>query len=137
VAMSAARNVAAAFAAPATPTWTRIASEGASFTVSGTQTVRYGAGSSWIQRSVTSSGQCTNAFFGSDPAWGVTKSCEVLSGGSGPTAYLLSTSVSGSGSVTSAPAGIHCGTACSASFASGTSVTLTAPAAAPPVARSR
>jgi hypothetical protein len=130
VAMSAARNVAAAFAAPATPTWTRIAGEGASFTVSGTQTVRYGAGSSWIQRSVTSSGQCTNAFFGSDPAWGVTKSCELLSGGSGTTSYLLSTTVSGSGTVTSSPAGINCGSACSASYASGASVTLTATPAA-------
>lgn len=111
---------------PSQSTWTRIASEGASFTVNGTQTVRYGAGSSWIQRSVTNSGQCTNAFFGSDPAWGVLKSCELLSGASGPTSYLLSTVVSGSGTVTSAPSGIHCGSTCSASFASGSSVTLTA-----------
>ena len=130
VSMSAARNVTAAFVRAGVPTWTRIANEGASFTVSGTQTVRYGAGSSWIQRSVTNSGQCTNAFFGSDPAWGIAKTCEVLSGASGPTSYLLSTSVSGSGSVTSAPSGINCGTACSASFAPGTSVTLTATPAA-------
>ncbi|HEY2311042.1 MAG TPA: hypothetical protein VGH46_08005 [Gaiellaceae bacterium] len=34
----------------------------------------------------------------------------------------------GSGSVTSSPAGIDCGSTCSASFASGTSVTLTAAA---------
>ena len=115
---------------PPQSTWTRIASEGASFTVNGTQTVRYGAGTSWIQRSVTNSGQCTNAFFGSDPAWGVLKSCEVMSGASGPTSYLLSTVVSGSGTVTSAPSGIHCGSTCSASFASGSSVTLTATPAA-------
>jgi len=36
----------------------------------------------------------------------------------------------GSGTVTSSPAGIDCGSTCSASFASGTSVTLTASAAA-------
>src|SRR5207245_2632375 len=42
--------------------------------------------------------------------------------------YTLSVTPAGSGSgtVTSSPAGIECGAACSASFASGTSVTLTA-----------
>jgi hypothetical protein len=40
--------------------------------------------------------------------------------------YLLSVSVSGSGSVTSSPSGIHCGSTCSASYGSGTGVTLTA-----------
>lgn len=60
-----------------TTTWTRIASEGQSFTVNGSQTVRYGAGSSWLTRSVTNSGQCTNSFFGGDPAYGVVKQCEV------------------------------------------------------------
>jgi uncharacterized repeat protein (TIGR02543 family) len=39
--------------------------------------------------------------------------------------YTLTVSKSGAGSVTSSPAGINCGTACSASYASGTSVTLT------------
>ena len=40
--------------------------------------------------------------------------------------YTLSVTTSGSGTVTSAPSGIICGTSCSASYASGTSVTLTA-----------
>jgi uncharacterized repeat protein (TIGR02543 family) len=40
--------------------------------------------------------------------------------------YGLTVSKSGSGTVTSAPAGISCGTTCSASYARGTSVTLTA-----------
>jgi hypothetical protein len=46
--------------------------------------------------------------------------------------YLLSVTKSGSGSgtVTSSPAGINCGTTCSASFKSGTSVSLTARPAA-------
>ena len=61
----------------ATPTWTRIAREGQSFTVSGTQTVRYGANSSWIQKSVTGTGQCTNAYFGRDPLYGVVKACDL------------------------------------------------------------
>jgi endo-1,4-beta-xylanase len=41
-------------------------------------------------------------------------------------ALTVTKSGSGSGTVTSAPAGINCGSTCSAGFASGTSVTLTA-----------
>jgi len=40
--------------------------------------------------------------------------------------YLLTATRSGAGTVTSTPAGIDCGATCSVSFASGTSVTLTA-----------
>ncbi len=40
--------------------------------------------------------------------------------------YALSVAVTGSGTVTSSPAGIQCGTACSASYAGNASVTLTA-----------
>ncbi len=43
-----------------------------------------------------------------------------------PSSAQLSVTVSGSGTVTSSPAGINCPTACSASFSNGTSVTLTA-----------
>src|SRR5205085_1930231 len=68
-----------------TPTWQMIAWENQSFTVSGTQTVRYGANASWITRSVTNGGTCTNAFFGSDPAFGIGKTCQVATGGSTPT----------------------------------------------------
>ena len=46
------------------------------------------------------------------------------------TSHLLSASVSGSGTITSVPSGISCGSACSANFTSGTSVTLTATPAA-------
>ncbi len=59
------------------PAWTRIAGEGEGFSVSGTQTVRYGSGSSWITRSVSGSGACTNTFFGNDPLVGVGKQCEI------------------------------------------------------------
>ena len=43
-----------------------------------------------------------------------------------PTSYPLSISNSGNGIITSTPLGINCGSTCSASFNSGTSVTLTA-----------
>lgn len=43
-----------------------------------------------------------------------------------PSKYTLSVTRSGPGSITSKPSGISCGTACSASFATGSSVTLTA-----------
>ena len=58
-------------------TWTRIASERQTFTVSGTQTVRYGSGTSWLTKSVTGSGTCANAFFGGDPIAGTAKACDV------------------------------------------------------------
>ena len=56
-------------------TLTRIADEGGTFTVSATGTVRYGAGTTFVEKSVTDSGQCTNEFFGSDPAFGTVKAC--------------------------------------------------------------
>ncbi len=60
--------------------------------------------------------------------------CGGGAGGSGTAAstapaslgVTLSLSVSGSGTVTSSPAGIDCGSTCSASFSSGTQITLTA-----------
>ncbi len=68
--------------------WTAVAIEGAPFTVSGTQTVRFGAGTTWIEKSVTGSGQCTNAFFGRDPLVGVLKGCEVNGDTPPPTAVV-------------------------------------------------
>jgi len=64
--------------APDTPAgWTAIAVEGQSFAVNGTQTVRFGTAESWVQRVVTGGGWCTNEFFGSDPAFGFGKQCDV------------------------------------------------------------
>ena len=60
-------------------TWTRIAGEWASFTVGTAQTVRFGTGRQWVQKTVNGTGQCTSAFFGTDPAFGVVKQCELLS----------------------------------------------------------
>ncbi|EWS55934.1 heparin lyase I family protein [Methylibium sp. T29] len=59
-------------------TYTHLAYEKYPFSVTGTQIVRYGSGSTWISRSVTGSGQCTNQFFGKDPLPAVYKRCELL-----------------------------------------------------------
>lgn len=67
-----------ATAPAATSSWTKVAAEWAYFTVSGTKTVRYGAGTKWVQKLVTNSAMCTNSWFGSDPAPTIVKSCEVL-----------------------------------------------------------
>ncbi|WP_156466652.1 polysaccharide lyase [Methylibium sp. Root1272] len=64
-------------AAPA-GTYTHLAYEKYPFSVTGTQVVRFGSGSTWISRSVTGSGQCTNQFFGKDPLPAVYKRCELL-----------------------------------------------------------
>ncbi len=56
----------------------RVAKENQNFLVTGTMTVRYGAGSAWITKQVTDAGSCTNDYFRKDPAFGIVKSCEVL-----------------------------------------------------------
>jgi serine protease len=65
--------------AAASVAWAVIAVEGQSFALSGTQTVRYGIGSTWISRSLSGGGQCTNEFFGNDPLVGIVKQCEAAS----------------------------------------------------------
>ena len=65
-------------ASTATGTWIKIADEGNPFSVSGTQTVRFGAGANWVQRLVTGGGSCDRTFFGSDPAEGTYKECDLL-----------------------------------------------------------
>src|SRR5205823_3888644 len=72
-------SAAALSAVAADGSWTQIAWENQSFSVSGTQTVRYGTNGAWITKTVTGSGQCSNAFFGSDPAYGIGKVCQVSS----------------------------------------------------------
>ncbi len=62
--------------------WTKIADERTSFTVSGTQVVRYGIDSRWVEKTLTDEGYCGNAFFGRDPAKGIVKRCEVRAFGS-------------------------------------------------------
>jgi uncharacterized protein (DUF1800 family) len=66
------------YAAPTSTTGgtlTKIANENENFTVTGTATVRFGAGTTFIEKTVTGPGQCTNDFFGNDPVVGTAKAC--------------------------------------------------------------
>jgi hypothetical protein len=64
--------------------WTQIAVENQSFSITGTQTVRYGTGTTWIEQTVTGTGLCSNGYFGRDPLYGIVKACEVASETSPP-----------------------------------------------------
>lgn len=83
---------------PPASQWVRIAGEGQSFSVVGTRLVRYGADTRWVQRNVTGSGQCNNAFFGSDPARNTVKVCEVqqTSSNQAPVATIAAPAAGGS-----------------------------------------
>jgi len=71
--------------------WTSIASEYQSFTLTASATVRYGAGTSWTQKTLDAGTYtCSNALFG-DPASGYAKHCEVLSSNSGSVAPISAT----------------------------------------------
>jgi hypothetical protein len=61
-----------------TVTWTACASEWGTCTFSGTRDVRYGAGTTFVSRTLTGSTSCSNAVFG-DPTPGVAKSCSYSS----------------------------------------------------------
>ncbi len=67
--------------APATPpagtSWSKVAAEGQTFALSGAAVVRFGAGGAWLSKTVNGTVSCTNAFFGSDPAVGIVKQCDL------------------------------------------------------------
>lgn len=67
---------AAQASAATTGQWSFCANENGHCIFTGTQTVRYGAGNNFVQRSLAWSAACNNATFG-DPAPGVTKHCEI------------------------------------------------------------
>jgi uncharacterized protein (DUF1800 family) len=56
-------------------TLAKLADEGGSFTLTGSATVRYGTTTLVVEKTVSGTGQCTNDFFGSDPAVGSSKAC--------------------------------------------------------------
>lgn len=89
--------------AATTISWSKVAAEGESFSVSGTQVIRYGAGSSWIEKSVTGSGQCSNTFFGNDPAYAVVKTCEMQVVGEETAAVAAATTTTPTATATVAP----------------------------------
>jgi hypothetical protein len=66
-------------------TWTKVANEYAYFKLATRSFVRYGSGGKWVGKYVEAgSAQCANDFFGSDPAVGVTKVCEVYAADTAP-----------------------------------------------------
>jgi hypothetical protein len=67
--------VKACYVQPAPAAGTALAREGVAFTVPAPTLVKYGADSRWITRTVTGTAECTNAFFGDDPAFMTVKSC--------------------------------------------------------------
>ncbi len=73
-------TVAPAGACVAPLAFTRIANEGEAFNVTANSTVRFGADTRWVQKVISGAGSCTNVFFGSDPAVGTAKQCEVANG---------------------------------------------------------
>jgi hypothetical protein len=60
---------------PTPITWTTCAQEGGKCVFSGTRQVRYGAGTSFLVKTVNRQVACTSKAFGGDPAPGVAKSC--------------------------------------------------------------
>lgn len=76
-------------------------------------------------------GIAANIVSGAAPTWTATASSSqtgnviAFNDGSTPTTFPLAVTVTGSGTVTSSPAGISCPGTCTASFTSGASVTLT------------
>lgn len=65
-------------AAASTTQWTYCAAENGHCIFTGNQTVRYGAGNSYVSKNLNGAATCDNATFG-DPAAGVAKHCEVTS----------------------------------------------------------
>jgi len=65
-------------AAPAAITgeWSKTADQGASFQMAGNRMVRYGAGTTWVKKRLVGTVVCDTSTFGSDPAPGLTKTCE-------------------------------------------------------------
>ena len=65
---------------PTSTDWTICANEYETCSFTGTRRVRFGLNTSWIERDLTASGggvACRNSTFGSDPAVGLTKRCEL------------------------------------------------------------
>ena len=75
-------------------------------------------------------GSFTDSYTASVPSHGTVLVKIVAGAGSGAGTLTVNRTGTGTGTVASTPAGIACGTACSATYASGTAVTLTAAPAA-------
>jgi parallel beta-helix repeat protein len=85
-------------------TWTLCASENGTCNFTGTRSVRYGANGIFVTKnSVTGPIPCTNAYFGNDPVFGVTKACFYSSTSTSPTPTPIPTPTP-----TPAPADVGC-----------------------------
>lgn len=65
--------------APTTTQWTYCAADNGDCIFTGNQTVRYGAGTSFVSKSFDWAASCNSATFGSDPAPGAAKHCDITS----------------------------------------------------------
>ncbi|MEO6364428.1 MAG: hypothetical protein ABIO71_14465, partial [Caldimonas sp.] len=80
-------------------TLSKIADEGGTFTVAGTGMVRFGAGTMFVEKSLTGAGTCSNEFFGSDPVPGTVKACYLFK----PTAVAGAPAASNAASAVALP----------------------------------
>lgn len=148
VTMSAARTVTATFNAPPPASFALavtvtgsgvLRSQPAGIDCGSTCSANFASGSSVTLTPAPAAGQSFSAWGGA--CTGAGTSCTVSMSqartasaafvATAPVRFDLAVAITGSGAVRSAPAGIDCGSTCSASFADGASVTLTAtPAAA-------
>jgi hypothetical protein len=69
--------------------WSKVADEAQAIALPNTRRVRYGTDTRWVQRTGIKTGSCTNEFFGSDPAFGIGKSCQVAMRSTAPTAKVI------------------------------------------------
>lgn len=83
-------DYASATTTAAAGSWSQVAVENQSFSLASAQTVRYGTGTSWVERTVSGAGFCANWYFGADPAPGQVKRCETQGSGSGGTTTTAS-----------------------------------------------
>ena len=62
---------------PSPVAWQQVAVEWQQFAVPSPKLVRYGVGDGWVEKTVSGDVQCTNAYFGRDPNFGVFKACQI------------------------------------------------------------
>jgi hypothetical protein len=143
VSMQAARTVTASFNAPPAHTFTLNVSVAGDGTVSSqpagidcgtTCSAAFSSGASVELSATPAAGQvlsgwggaCTGAGTSCTVAMNQARSVNVVFAAAPPVQRMLSVALTGNGSVRSQPVGVDCGTACSATFADGSSVVLTA-----------
>ncbi len=70
--------------ATSTNTWIKVASEYQMFNVPTSQTVRFGSGSHWVERTLVGKAYCGISSFGMDPVAGTQKQCQIKSVATAP-----------------------------------------------------